>query len=113
MPTKPCVCMGLTNRIDRPVTGCRVIARQGTSSYFLSVTPLSSPYRRSPAGPVLRPCRPVRPDRSCFLAPQGLISSAHVGEHGAALLRGHLLRVQHGQQRQRILEGRISVPVGG
>ena len=44
---------------------------------------------------------------------QRLVGGAHVGEHGAALLRGHLLRVQHGQQRQRVLEGRIGVPVGG
>src|SRR6266446_1804672 len=59
MPTKPCVCMGLTNRIERPLTGCRVTAGHCTSSYFLSVTPLSTPYRRSPAGPLVRPCRPV------------------------------------------------------
>src|SRR5438094_3531133 len=31
MPMKPCVCMGLTKRIDRPVTGCRMTAGHCTS----------------------------------------------------------------------------------
>ena len=115
MPTKPCVCIGLTNRIGRPVTGCRVTAGHGTSVILLvgralvvAVQPLAGRARRCGRA------APVRPDSSCFLASgKRVVGGAHVGEHRAAFLRRHLLRVQHGQQRQRVLVGRVGVPVGG
>src|SRR4030095_4389843 len=98
--------MGLTNRIDRPLTGCRVTAGHGTSRYFLSVTPLSSPYRRSPAGPELQA-------RTAGCLAARAVARALVGGTGTAFLRGHVLRVQHVQERQRVLVRRIGVPVGG
>ena len=44
---------------------------------------------------------------------QGVIGGAHIGEHRPALGRGDLQRVQHREQRQHLLIGRIGVPVGG
>ena len=44
---------------------------------------------------------------------QRVVGGAHIGEHRAALGRRHFERVQHREQRQHLLIGRVGVPVGG
>ena len=114
MPSKPCVCIGLTNRIGRPVTGWSMTAGRGCSD--ISCRSGASPLRIVEAragGAVGAAVQPDETGEAVFhRLRQRVVGGAHIGEHRAALGRRDFERVQHREQRQHLLIGRIGVPVG-